>query len=85
MNVFLVSSSVLEQMKKKKKKIWCRIVFGLLPKLYYEKKKLVLQDNAMYCDHSAVLARVCIAILKLYCKKQERRLWDCIARWVNLA
>ena len=27
----------------------------------------------------------CIAMLKLYCKKQGRRLWDCIARWVKLA
>ena len=31
-----------------------------------------------YCPNY-IVRRICIAILKLYCKKQERRLWDCIA------
>ena len=34
----------------------------------------------LYCEK-----KNCIAMLKLYCKKQGRRLWDCIARWVKLA
>ena len=43
-----------------------------------EKKNCVEPFLGYYPNY--IMRRICIAILKLYCKKQERRLWDCIAR-----
>ena len=65
-----------------------RTVFGLLPNLYCEKKKIVLQDYAMYCNREvAGLGGRCIAIhlvrLEIVLQKgsvlQACRLRDCIA------
>ena len=42
-------------------------------------KKNCTEPFLGYCPNY-IVRRICIAILKLYCKKQKRRMWDCIAR-----
>ena len=44
-----------------------------------EKKIICAEPFLGYCPNY-IVRRICIEILKLYCKKQERMLWDCIAR-----
>ena len=67
MNVFLVSSSVMEQMKKKCDEkfffffFWCKTVYGLLPRLYCERGHCIVTQWGWKV---ASLKRSCIARLE---------------------
>ena len=61
--------------KNEKKKVGAEIGMGYCPNCIAKGKDFILQ-------YSHCIAGKCIVTLQLYCKRQERRLWDCIARWV---
>ena len=56
-----------------KKKISAETVFGLLPKLYCEKKKICIARMELYCNRGGLAVRRLgdfIAIQLLYCRRR---------------